>query len=169
MYLFSLPAGWAGLSITSRGVYGLTLPAASRGDALRGLERSTGEVDDDDLFHRVAAELAAYFAGVRVGLALPVDLDGYSDFQQRVLQELAAIPWGSTRTYGEVAAAMGNPRAARAVGQACGANRIPLVIPCHRVTAAGGRLGGFGGGLDWKRRLLALEGAHYSDREEGKV
>jgi methylated-DNA-[protein]-cysteine S-methyltransferase len=165
LYVFPLPAGWSGVSISNRGVYGLTLPAPSREEALAGCARSPRETDDEDLFHTLVAELSAYFAGVRVGLKFPVDLDGYSAFQQHVLRGLTGISWGDTRTYGEVAAAVGSPRGARAVGQACGANRIPLIIPCHRVTAAGGGLGGFGGGLVWKRRLLALEGTRYPDRQ----
>lgn len=68
------------------------------------------------------------------------------------------IPPGETRSYGEIAAALGQPLASRAVGGACGANPIPVLVPCHRVLAANGRLGGFSGGLDWKRRLLAIEG-----------
>lgn len=68
------------------------------------------------------------------------------------------IPRGATMSYGEIAAKLNNPRASRAVGGACGANPIPLLVPCHRVLAANGRLGGFSGGLDWKRRLLAIEG-----------
>lgn len=97
----------------------------------------------------------------------PLDLHGGTTFQQRVWQELRKIPPGRTRSYAEVAAAVGSPQAARAVGGACGANPIPLLVPCHRVLASGGRLGGFSGGLDWKRRLLALEGpaAERTDQE----
>jgi len=166
MYLFQLADGWCGVSITARGIYALTLPAPSREEAVAGLERASGEVDDDDLRQRVVCDLTAYFEGGPVTFHLPVDLSGYSHFQRSVLEELAAIPWGTTRTYGEVAQAVGRPRAARAVGQACGQNRIPVVIPCHRVTAAGG-LGGFGAGLAWKRRLLALEGMNGRSRLPG--
>ena len=67
------------------------------------------------------------------------------------------IPLGRTRTYSEIATSIGAPNATRAVGNACGANPIPVLVPCHRVTASGGKLGGFSGGLDWKRRLLAVE------------
>ena len=88
----------------------------------------------------------------------PLDLSAGTEFQNAVWVALRAIPWGETRTYGEVARAVGRPQGMRAVGAACGANPLPVLIPCHRVVAAGGRLGGFSGGLDWKLRLLAREG-----------
>ncbi len=88
---------------------------------------------------------------------VPLDLSGRTDFRVRVWGTLRTIPRGEVRSYGEVAQAVGC-RSARAVGQACGANPLPVLVPCHRVVAAGGRPGGFGHGLAWKRRLLALEG-----------
>ncbi len=87
----------------------------------------------------------------------PFDLAVGTNFQREVWNVLCAIPRGETRSYAEVAAAVGRPKGAQAVGQACGANPIPVLIPCHRVLAAHLRLGGFSGGLDWKRRLLGLE------------
>jgi len=88
----------------------------------------------------------------------PLDVRSGTEFQQRIWEELLRIPPGHSRSYGELARTLRKPGAARAVGSACGANPIPLLIPCHRVLAADGRLGGFSGGLDWKRRLLAVEG-----------
>ena len=88
----------------------------------------------------------------------PLDVSTGTGFQQRVWSALRKILPGETRSYGEVAAAIRSPKATRAVGGACGANRIPLLIPCHRVLASGGRLGGFSGGLEWKKRLLMVEG-----------
>lgn len=88
----------------------------------------------------------------------PLDVSSGTEFQQRVWEELCRIAPGQTRSYGEIARWVGRPAAARAVGQACGANPIPLLIPCHRVLAANRRIGGFSGGLNWKRRLLAGEG-----------
>ena len=90
----------------------------------------------------------------------PLDWSGGTDFQRRVWAALQRIPPGQTRTYAQLAATLGQPRAARAVGGACGANPIPVLVPCHRVTAASGGLGGFSGGLAWKRRLLAIEGVN---------
>jgi len=106
----------------------------------------------------VDRELREYFAGRRRAFTFPIRPHG-SPFQQRVWQALRRIPFGATRTYGEVAGEIGQPRAARAVGMANHRNPIPVVIPCHRVVAAGGKLGGYGGGLALKQRLLALEAA----------
>ncbi len=88
----------------------------------------------------------------------PFDLSAGTEFQRRVWGVLRTIPPGATMSYAEVASAIGSPKATRAVGGACGANPIPVLIPCHRVLAVGGRLGGFSGGLNWKRRLLGIEG-----------
>jgi O-6-methylguanine DNA methyltransferase len=89
----------------------------------------------------------------------PLDLSSGTEFQRRVWNALLRIPSGQTKSYSQVAQSIGQPGAVRAVGQACGANPIPVVIPCHRVLAAGGKIGGFSSGLDWKRKLLAREGA----------
>jgi AraC family transcriptional regulator of adaptative response/methylated-DNA-[protein]-cysteine methyltransferase len=88
---------------------------------------------------------------------LPVDLHG-TPFQKEVWKEMLRIPAGSTRSYGEVARNIGRPKAFRAVAQACGANPVPVVVPCHRVIASGGKLGGYTGGIDRKIVLLANEG-----------
>lgn len=88
----------------------------------------------------------------------PLDLSAGTTFQQQVWAALREIALGQTRSYRQVAQAIGRPRAVRAVGGACGANPVPVLIPCHRVLASGGGLGGFGGGLDWKRSLLQREG-----------
>jgi len=95
---------------------------------------------------------------VRQLACFPLDFADAPPFTQQVWMEMQKIPAGSALTYGELAAAVGNPRAIRAVGQACRCNRMPLIIPCHRVLAAGG-LGGFSLGLEWKRKLLELEAA----------
>jgi O-6-methylguanine DNA methyltransferase len=105
-------------------------------------------------------ELDAYFSGRLQRFRSGVDFAGRgTGFQRRVWEELRRIPHGSTLTYGELAARLGVPRAARAVGQANGRNPIPIVVPCHRVVAANGRLGGFTGGVDIKEFLLGLERA----------
>jgi O-6-methylguanine DNA methyltransferase len=101
-------------------------------------------------------ELEEYFAGTRDRFDVPLDLRG-TRFQLSCWRELCSIPLGETRSYAEMARAIGRPGAARAVGAANGANPIPLIVPCHRVINTGGRLGGYGGGLETKRRLLAFE------------
>ncbi len=88
----------------------------------------------------------------------PLDVSRGTEFQQRVWEELLWIPCGETRSYGEVAKNIRKPKAVRAVGGACGTNPIPLLIPCHRVLATNRQIGGFSGGLEWKKKLLATEG-----------
>ena len=106
----------------------------------------------------LARDLSRYFSGVPVSFDnYEVDLTGYTEFQRRVYEETRAIPPGEVRTYGEIAQAIGKPGASRAVGIALGRNPACIVIPCHRVVAANGGLGGFTSGLRWKRDLLDLE------------
>lgn len=112
------------------------------------------------LLRRAARLLAAFFAGEAPAFDLPLDPEGTA-FQQRVWQALRAIPYGETRNYGEIAAALGQPGAARAVGMACNRNPILILTPCHRVIGKNGTLVGFGAGLDAKRFLLELEGIPY--------
>ncbi len=110
---------------------------------------------------RVALQIEEYFDGRRKRFELPVDLTALNEFQRGVLAACAAIPFGNVSSYGDLAATIGRPGAARAVGNALGGNPVAIVIPCHRVIAAGGRIGGFGGGrlaIAIKRRLLAVEG-----------
>jgi len=92
----------------------------------------------------------------------PLDWTGKTEFQKSVWRQMLKISTGKTKSYGEIAAAIGNPKAVRAVGGACGANPVPVLVPCHRVLAANKKLGGFSGGLDWKRSLLKREGVKYS-------
>lgn len=107
----------------------------------------------------VRSQLDQYFSGRRRTFDLELDRALLSAFSRLVLDQTAAIPYGSYATYGDVAGEIGSPRAARAVGNAVAANPIPLVIPCHRVLRSGGLLGKYGGGVDRKRYLLEMEGA----------
>ena len=107
-------------------------------------------------FAEAATQLDAYFAGALREFDLDTRLT-VTPFREAVLNELRRIPYGETRTYGEIAARIGRPKAVRAVGAANGSNPLPIVIPCHRVIGAGGQLTGFGGGLGTKRYLLGLE------------
>jgi methylated-DNA-[protein]-cysteine S-methyltransferase len=104
-------------------------------------------------------ELDDYFEGRRREFGVDVDLAALPDFQRLVLAELQRVPYGATDTYGGLAARIGRPRAARAVGGALNKNPVPIVVPCHRVVGASGSLVGYAGGLERKERLLALEGA----------
>jgi methylated-DNA-[protein]-cysteine S-methyltransferase len=104
-------------------------------------------------------ELDEYFEGTRRRFDLPLDVALLADFNRRVLRELARVPYGEVVTYGELAARSARPRAARAVGTVMNRNPLPIVLPCHRVIGANGKLVGYGGGLDRKEALLRLEGA----------
>ncbi|MHB8142485.1 MAG: methylated-DNA--[protein]-cysteine S-methyltransferase [Thermoleophilia bacterium] len=110
----------------------------------------------------LADALKAYFAGRRIefdAMALPLDLGGCSRFELDVVRALAAVPYGETRSYAQVADAAGHPRAQRAVGSFMSRNSFPLILPCHRVIKSSGALGDFSSGRHWKKRMLALEGA----------
>ncbi len=111
------------------------------------------------------AQLQEYFSGKRRNFDLALDLRG-TDFQKRCWNELLRIPYGETRSYADVARAVGSPRSFRAVGQANHYNPIAIIVPCHRVLAAGCYLGGYGGGLPVKAWLLRLEGAAFRERPE---
>lgn len=136
-----------------------------RGESLTGIIFPTGRdrrtIDArwrrlDQPFSEVRRQLGEYFAGERTVFDLPLAMAG-TDFQRAVWAELMRIPYGRTISYGELARRVGNPAASRAVGSANGRNPIPIIVPCHRVIASGGKLGGFGGGLDTKQWLLSHE------------
>jgi methylated-DNA-[protein]-cysteine S-methyltransferase len=143
------PIGRLVLETTDTALTQIRLPGST---AAKVVPARAGGVMADAL-----TQLREYFAGRRRVFDLPLELSGTS-FQCAVWETLADIPYGATVSYGELAEMVGRPRAFRAVGQANGANPIPIVLPCHRVLASGGKIGGYGGGLAMKRRLLALEG-----------
>ena len=153
------PVGRVRLASTERGLAYLELPHAS-GRGFAGWQRRhapQAAIQEAYAPNRAAAaQVLAYLSGKRSAFDLPLDLRA-TEFQHAVYRELREIPYGETRSYGDVARRIGSPRALRAVGAASGANPLPLVIPCHRVIAADGRLGGYGGGAALKRRLLAME------------
>jgi methylated-DNA-[protein]-cysteine S-methyltransferase len=131
----------------------------ARDGALAGLElnaRPGPEHRDDPVLTEAVDQLTAYFAGERTSFELPLALHGNA-FEQRVWAALRTIPYGETTSYGEIARRIGAPTAARAVGLANGRNPIAIIVPCHRVIGANGKLVGFGGGLPMKRALLDLE------------
>jgi AraC family transcriptional regulator, regulatory protein of adaptative response / methylated-DNA-[protein]-cysteine methyltransferase len=116
---------------------------------------------DDRALAPLRSVILRQIAGRPAGHRVPLDLRG-TDFQQSVWKELLRIPSGSTRSYGDVARAIGKPKATRAVAQACGANPVPVIVPCHRVIQSDGRIGGYTGGLQIKRALLGAEGVELS-------
>lgn len=114
------------------------------------------ENDRHPVLRQAARELREYFAGERQQFSVPLDFTG-TEFQNKVWRALQSIPFGETRSYGELAAQIGAPKASRAVGAANGRNPIPIILPCHRVIGSSGSLTGFGGGLPMKKQLLAHE------------
>lgn len=155
---FATPFGQIHLASTSKGLSLLTLPGGSDEwfekqvqTHFDGYEIVSGGI----LNQRVAKQISEYFAGKRHKFDLPLDLHA-APFHAKVLGAVAKIPYGETRTYGDIARQVKNPGASRAVGTANARNMIPIIIPCHRVVASNG-LGGYGGGLEMKKFLLKLE------------
>jgi O-6-methylguanine DNA methyltransferase len=156
----SSPLGPLYVAVNSRGLCSLDF-GVSEETFLNGLDPLAHTERDPGATRESAQQLQAYFAGERLGFDLPLDLENLTPFQWAVLQTARDIPAGTVWTYGQVARAIGKPKAARAVGQALGRNPVPIVIPCHRVIASDGGFGGYsgGGGIASKRYLLQLEGA----------
>lgn len=123
---------------------------------LPGEKAPVGEMSKTPLLEMAAVQISEYLQGRRREFTVPLAPQG-SEFAMKVWREMLAIPYGNVCTYGEMAEAIGRPKAARAVGQACNRNPISILIPCHRVVGAGGKLTGYAGGLDLKERLLRLE------------
>ena len=118
----------------------------------------------------VRTQLSEYFEGKRSGFSLPLDLKEATNFQKRVWEVLQGIPYGTTMSYAQMARKIGRPEAVRAVGNACGANPVPIIIPCHRVVRSDGTLGGYTSGLDVKKALIEHEKyfASYQSNDQGR-
>ena len=152
--LADTPLGPLGLTFTRRGLAALSFGDAAGARAQeQPLPSSLAPLKD-----AAVQALMNYFAGVSTSFRdLPLDLQG-TPFQSRVWRKLRTVPWGTTLSYQALATLLGTPRAPRAVGQALGANPLPIIIPCHRVIAQDGSLGGYSSGLERKRWLLTHEG-----------
>ena len=150
------PLGPLGLRATARGLTGLYMEEHRHGPVA---SERTGWTRDDTPFAEVHRQLDEYFSGSRTMFNLPLDYEaiGGSLFQRRVWAALMEIPYGETTTYGELARRIGQPAAVRAVGLANGRNPVSLIVPCHRVIGSSGKLTGYGGGMERKGILLALE------------
>lgn len=151
------PVGHLDLAMSERGLAGLSFGSTWRAPQKDG----KGEIrwiEAPERFAEVFRQLDEYFAGARRQFDLPLDLRG-PEFHLRCWQALLRIPYGETWSYAQLAAAVGSPRASRAVGQANHHNPVAIIVPCHRVIASNGTLAGFGGGVEVKEFLLRLEGA----------
>lgn len=155
---FNTRLGWVGVLASAKGLVQITLPQSSAAKA-RGQLGSEGKqaTESPDSFGDLVPRLKSYFSGGKVSFPDPLDLSRATPFQRRVWAAARLIPYGETRSYGWVAEQIKQPKAARAVGQALSRNDLPIIVPCHRVLAHNGTLGGFTGGIEQKRRLLYLE------------
>jgi methylated-DNA-[protein]-cysteine S-methyltransferase len=161
--LFDTAFGVCGIAWSDRGIVRLVLPEATPEDTetrLRRQGRVDARVKPPAWVAAAVGAVQGYFSGSEVDFSrLRLDLSGQPEFERRVYEALRAIGWGSTTTYGGLAQRAGSPGAARAVGRAMARNPVPVIVPCHRVLAAGGAVGGFSahGGVATKQRMLALE------------
>jgi methylated-DNA-[protein]-cysteine S-methyltransferase len=162
--VFDTALGPVGLVWSGRGVMRLQLPEGDRRATERRLCASASgvaEAEPDTDIAGVVASLQRYMAGERIDFSrVKLDLTGIGAFHRSIYASTRAVGWGETTTYGALAKQAGSPEAARAVGQAMGRNPVPIIVPCHRVLASGGKIGGFSafGGAVAKARLLAMEG-----------
>ena len=157
--LMETALGWVGVVGGAKGITRTVLPRASAQEALEALHEGLRAdlVRDDVAFAEVLDAFRRFCTGEPQELDFPLDLSEGTPFQQRVWNAVRAIPYGKTASYQDIAWEVGCPKGPRAVGQAMGRNPVPLIVPCHRVVQSGGGLGGFGGGLPLKRRLLEME------------
>jgi len=158
---FELPAatrdGQFVARYSEKGLTEVNFPRVGRASP-RAVKREAVPAQIRNWHRATTAALKTILAGRSPKNFPPLDLANGTTFQRKVWNAMRKISSGKTKSYGEIARAIGKPKAVRAVGGACGANPIPVLVPCHRVLAANKKLGGFSGGLDWKRRLLAREG-----------
>jgi methylated-DNA-[protein]-cysteine S-methyltransferase len=154
------PVGRLLLAATRRGLVTIAFPQRGEDAVVSELARriSPRVVELPRRLDAIRRELDEYFAGTRTSFEHPVDWSYVAGFSRRVLRATTRIPYGRVETYRSVAAAAGSAKAVRAAGNALGANRVPIVVPCHRVIRTGGGLGGYTGGLEVKSFLLELEG-----------
>jgi methylated-DNA-[protein]-cysteine S-methyltransferase len=159
--IFATPLGWIGVAGSGTTVTALTIGHASAEEVRSSLStRTSGAIEERDWYPELRRALERYAQGQLVDLApFKIDLGETTPYRKRVLEAARRIPYGKTLSYGELAAKAGKPRAARAAGSAMAANPIALLIPCHRVVAAGGAIGGFScrTGVELKQRLLEME------------
>jgi methylated-DNA-[protein]-cysteine S-methyltransferase len=158
--IFKTDMGWVGILASARGLLATTLPQPTAPAARQLLERINEANKSPDALSDLVERLKEYYRGRKVAFPDKLDLTGATPFQYAVCTAAQRIPYGETRSYRWVAERIGKPQAARAVGQALGRNPLAIIVPCHRVVASDGGLGGFGGGLEMKHQLLRLEGGY---------
>ncbi len=162
VYIFQTKMGWVGISGSEKGLRNFILPQVSFNDVTRklGIEIQPDSPLPESL-KPIVERLNKYFDGYKVAFPDKLDFSQWTEFQRNVWEVTRTIPYGETRSYTWVAEKAGNKAAVRAVGNAEGANPLPVIVPCHRVLAKSGGLGGYGGGIDLKRYLLWLEASAF--------
>jgi len=157
-FIFNTDLGWVGILGSAKGLLSTTLPQRPMQEAQRLLGDSVNQASwSPSPFKDLMERLSIYFSGHKTTFPDKLDLSPATPFQHTVWEITRLIPYGETRSYTWVAEQIGKPKALRAVGQALGKNPLSIIIPCHRVIASDGKLGGFGGGVGMKRYLLSLE------------
>jgi len=160
--IFEMEEGWCGVCATKKGISFFSLPRPTKEEVVDAIEKHTEDYELEevpDSFEKIKKDVINYFSGKKIEFESAIDLSKYTPFQSAVFTAARSIPYGNTRSYRWIAKKIGNPKGVRAVGQALKINKIPLVIPCHRIIEDSGKLGGFSLGIKWKARLLQLEGA----------
>lgn len=159
--IFHSPWGWMGIAESSKGIQAIVLPKRSKRAVVSDLSALLNEPvqqEDSARLDTTRRQLLDYLTGRRDAFDVPLDLSQGTSFQRKVWRMLHRVPYGKLRSYQWIASRVGGRQYARAVGNAVGANPLPIVIPCHRIVAQDASLGGFSGGLPMKRKLLSLEG-----------
>jgi len=166
--IFDTDTGWIGVLGSAKGLLSTTLPQGTSQEAFEQLgDRANQAAWSPDPFDDLMERFKIYFRGQKVDFPDALDISGAAAFQRQVWEATRLIPYGETRSYGWVASQIKKSGAARAVGQALGRNPLAIIVPCHRVVASDGKLGGFGGGLDLKRHLLRLEASAIARLSKG--
>ena len=157
--VFRTPWGWIEITTSRKGVTSITWSRSNRWTDRKAppAQASDGNETSSTFLSEAKTQLVEYLAGERREFSIPIDMSGGSAFQRRVWRAILKIPYGRVQSYQWVAARVGGKQYARAVGMALGSNPVPIIVPCHRIVAHDGSLGGFTGGLPMKRRLLKLE------------
>ena len=158
--VFNTKMGYVGILASKAGLRAITLPQTTRQQAVDALgEQIKQAILSTESFSELEQKFQHYYSGEKTTFNDKLDSYNVTAFQRLVWEAIRLIPYGETRSYGWIARQIGKPKAARAIGQALGKNPFLIVVPCHRVIAADGTLGGFGGGLEMKEALLELEKA----------
>lgn len=165
--IYGTNRGYGAVTASEAGLMAVFLPeSVSREEMVNRMARHCRPCGENPLTIAAASLLSRYFAGERVVFHLPVDMEEFTPFQREAYRVVAAIPYGEVRTYGEIAREIGVPQGARGVGAAMARNPVPIIIPCHRVVGASGKMTGYSaaGGVETKKWLLVMEGLRLGRR-----